>query len=323
MSSSTSNVVDRRFALLIFILCLVMRVAYIMALEVDGPLRADAYKYFTLAYNLVNHGAYSLQQQAPFIDSTYITPGYPVFLSIILGITDSVDSFYQSTLFVQALLSSLSAVLVYYVGLRFLRRPFALLAAGLFIISPHLSAFSGYILTETLFVFFYLCSLYLFLEGCRKYSLKLLFAAGLILGLSTLVRPALMLFPAFLLAFMFLPGILQSARAPAILCLFAGFLLAYGPWVIWSAEHASANEPSLLASGVALGGYPDMIHKSPQLRGFPYREDKAFSKMSKSATNAASVILSRAKEQPGRYIHWYLIGKPQLFFQPNILIGQV
>ena len=93
MKEQNTQISSRTLAFIIFIAALLLRFAYIASLEIDNPIRADAFNYFTLAYNVVVNGAYSLSTSEPFVSTTYVTPGYPLFLASVLSISKGVDFF--------------------------------------------------------------------------------------------------------------------------------------------------------------------------------------------------------------------------------------
>ena len=176
----------------IFCLALGLRVGYVRTLEIDTPIRDDALKYYKLAYNLAENGVYSQAQNLPFTPETAITPGYPLFLAAILALSSDVVVFYNTTLLLQAILSTVTVILVYCIFWRHL--PWFLCVLGTFLVavSPHLIIYSGYLLTETLFTFLLILGIFFYIIGISKNSIAGQMSAGIVLGIASLTRPALL-----------------------------------------------------------------------------------------------------------------------------------
>lgn len=304
----------------IFASALVLRLAYLFTLEIETPIRGDAYKYVTLAYNLFHLGIYSLESIPPFTVSTLVTPGYPLFLAAMMWLTNGGDSFYLLTLLMQAMLSAVSSIAVYRLARNIMQNGSAIFASVLFIVSPHINVFSGYLLTETIFIFFLVAGMFSFVRAHRENSPFWFILAGLLWAFGTLVRPALLLLPIVLLIFMALKYEFHKYKTRYLACI-CSFLLLLVPWHVYKAENELHGDINLLAASIALGGYPDLIYKDPALRGFPYQEDAEYASMIRSSNLAITTILMRAKEEPAKYLKWYLYGKIVTYWQSDIIAG--
>lgn len=101
------------------------------------------------------------------------------------------------------------------------------LGAGLLTaISPHLVSASTYLLTETLFTFLMMMSLWLAVKMIRDNSRAVAFAAGLIIAAAALTRPTLQYF-IVPLAGMLLVTRERGNTARFAIPLLAGFVLAF------------------------------------------------------------------------------------------------
>ncbi|MHB9155913.1 MAG: hypothetical protein ACYC5N_09550, partial [Endomicrobiales bacterium] len=88
----------------------------------------------------------------------------------------------------------------------------------------------GLVLTETLFAFFLSLSALLFIRACRAGSARRFLWAGVVLGLTCLVRPDPILIPLFIAAILFLTSA-EKLRAGALFALFlAGLAVPFVPW---------------------------------------------------------------------------------------------
>ena len=304
-------------AILVFVFSFALRFSYVNTATVDTPFRADAGRYFDLATNLISHHSYSLSRETPFLPSTYITPGYPLFLTIWVAATDSVQAFYSLLLNFQALLGVCCAMLVFSLGFELGGLGVAVIAGLLFAISPHHVIASGYILTECLFTFLLLSSTVLCLQATMRNLRTLFFVAGVVVAFAALVRPIMLLFPLLLI-----PVLWKSMGQRAwsrLLILGLGMALIWAPWQVWKSSQHMIGEPSLVNASLALGSYPDLIYKTPEMRGFPYREDRSFD--GKNLVESIEIISRRASNEPAKYIYWYFVGKPLTYWGSSIIVG--
>lgn len=151
-------------AFIIAIFAFIFRVSYNETTIVDSPIRADAASYVVYAFNLSEHGVFSKDRNSnnPEPDAFW-APGYPLFLAaIIKTVGTDFDKFYPSVLYIQAFLGALTVGLVVILGSLFLPLWGASIAGILTTFSPHLVSMGGYVLTETLFSFFLMLSIFLF-----------------------------------------------------------------------------------------------------------------------------------------------------------------
>lgn len=191
----------------------------------------DSSSYFDISQNLLHYGAYSIEVP-PQIPDSFRLPGYPFFLYFFQLIGLSV----VAIVYLQMLLGSGTVVLTYLLGKKFLSEKVAFVAALLLCIEPTSVFFSTFVMSDTLFVFALLLSLYLLLQRRSdfKKELVLLFLAGALLGFAILVRTIALYLPPFLaLAW----GALYRSELRPIpksiaraLFFMMGILLVLAPW---------------------------------------------------------------------------------------------
>jgi 4-amino-4-deoxy-L-arabinose transferase-like glycosyltransferase len=191
-------------------------------------------------------------------------------------------------------------------------------SALLLAISPHHIVASGYLLTEVLFTFLLILTIWLTLRNWEQQGKLNWWLIGMIGGSASLVRPVFLVFPAVVYTVMYMQHMNLKKGLFSILLMVSGMAIVNLPWYAWRVNHPAGPEPSLLASAIQLGGYPDLIYKDPSLKGFPYREDPENDR-SADVYGAVKVVLERAAHEPLRYLKWYLIGKPVMFWQANNL----
>lgn len=177
----------------IFGFALGLRLLYQSESVVDQPIRADAAKYVTAAYNVRYFGIYSLDTpdrgSRPPSGKTDLSPGYPLFLALFAG----KHAIHPSVLKVQAVMGALVCVFAFVLARMALPYPYALASGILTSLCPHLIALDYYLLTESLFTFVLMLGLVTlaFSWWGDRYILTL--AAGFLLALSSHVRAVNML----------------------------------------------------------------------------------------------------------------------------------
>lgn len=199
-------------------------------------LAGDAFSYYNLALNLKYF--FSLHvPSVPFVSDAFVrTPGYPFFLAaIFLLFKKSI----VAVMLIQALLSGLTAILIYRISnLANFHRFVGLGAALIFCLEPMSIITSNSILTEALFLFLLLLFFYLLAAALRAkdFSKKKFLLLGVILGFDVLVRPVLypyLIVIAFFLLFYFWRekiGVGRLVKTAAVLAV--GIYLMVFPWIL-------------------------------------------------------------------------------------------
>jgi 4-amino-4-deoxy-L-arabinose transferase-like glycosyltransferase len=313
---------SRYLGLFLFLLALVLRLSYVNTVEVDEPFRADAGKYVTLAANTVYEHSYSVAASEPYVASTYITPGYPLFLAAVMNFVADREGLISAVLNLQALLGSVTVLLIYAMALRLLPLAFAGTAGLLVALSPHLIASSGYFLTETLFTFYLVLAAWLSVQALQHKQLSWFVLAGMVAALGALTRPVLALYPlvVVLLLWRFSARTEWLKLSAAVV---VGFALLWSPWQLWKSQNFNADEPSLGPASFALGIYPDLIYKDPEMRGRPYADDLTYNSFSTSYSATWQVLKERAAQEPAQYLQWYAFGKAAMYWQPSNTVAAV
>lgn len=220
-------------ALLLFSLALGIRLLYQKESVVDHPIRADAAKYVSAAFNLRTFGVYSLERPRrdgkPPESRSDLSPGYPLFLTLFMREKVNIDSILK----VQALMGALVCVFTFVIARLALSLPWAFLAGILTALSPHLIAMDHYLLTESLFTFVMMLGTLILTISWRHRQYVLTLIAGILLAFSAHVRAVNLLFLFFLAPVfffhvrerLFLP---KSIWIKHLALLFAGFAIIAG-----------------------------------------------------------------------------------------------
>lgn len=310
-------------SLILFFVSFAVRFLYVDTSIIDGPIRSDAKSYVTIASNLVNYGVYTHHNTTTPKPSGMITPGYPLFLTLIKSVIKDVNIEYKVVLYIQAILGSLTVVIAFLIAKKILPLWGAVILGLLMAFSPHQIVFSGYVLTETLFTFLLFCMMFLLTVSLEKINPIHFLFIGFVVGLSALVRPAILLFPFFIAPIIWFYKPVRSTGS-AIGLLVLGVFILWLPWVAWKMVYSyDENTKNSAAASFAYGSYPNLIYDKATLiypddrarRISSFREDPKFNKMAKSLNYGAKVTFGRFKKEPAKYIRWYLYGKPLMYWK--------
>jgi hypothetical protein len=123
------------------------------------------------------------------------TPVYPLFLAIF-------QSQIVLTILTQMVLSVVTVFFTYQIAkMMFYENNIAFLASILLAFSLESITHSYYLLSETLFTFFLVASIYAFIHARKSQKISLLILSALLLSLSILTRPFALFFPVILIGF--------------------------------------------------------------------------------------------------------------------------
>jgi hypothetical protein len=328
-------------ACVLFCAALGLRLMYQAEAVVHGPLRADALKYFSAAYNVCHFGLYSVDTPGPAnnppVTSTTLSAGYPIFLLPFVCTSQNVKQFLSRVLMAQAVMGALVVVFTFLIAQHSLGLVWATFAASLTAVSPHLIAMDGYVLTESLFTFVTALGVLLLILAWRTQRGLVALVAGVLLSFSGLVRAmGLLLLP--LLALIFLVSAEQTTLAPRrvwtkqLLCLFLGYAIISGAHLAFRnqmtppAAEASDDFVSVGSTwrGFLAGSYPGFLSTADTGHFIASRNDPAFERMSHDKAYAFRVMRDRFMERPGAYLKWYLGGKILFMWRwDNVYNGDV
>ena len=209
---------------LIFITAFALRISAVILTPQNAP---DSEGYIKLAVNISEHGMFSLDGKNP---SDHRAPLFPAIIALnhkIFG-----PSFEHYTLITNALLDSCSTLLTYALTLTLSNNPFtAACAAAIYTIHPELLGSNIFILSETPSVFFLLLSFFLLVLAIKKEKKILFILSAICMTAEALCRPAILLFPFFVIF------VIPFARKKKILItgtilFLIFFMLTLSPWTI-------------------------------------------------------------------------------------------
>lgn len=226
----------------VFLFALLVRLLFI-AIAPEADIRAinlgfDGGDYANEATNILEGRGFSRETAEPYIPDAIRTPLYPLFLAAIYWVF---DSFYP-TVFIQAVLGSFTPVFGVLVAQFFIVNRRILFGVGAFLsVEPHLVFATTFFASEGLFIVLLSWGTYEIVRAMRKKDEKRFAVAGLILGLSALVRPITFYLPALLLpimvysAFFKHESLQKTFRSLAIFIMV--FLIVLSPWLLRNYLH--------------------------------------------------------------------------------------
>jgi len=291
--------------------------------------RADGVEYYAYARNLVHHGVFSKapEGRSPLVGDSYRDPGYPLFLAGWLEIFPQWDSWYPAVLLSQGLLGALSVVLALCIGRRWMPMRWLAGAGLLMAIWPHSVSMNSFILSETLFGFLCLLSLFLLTYALHRRSVAWVTVSGLGFALGALTNAVLLPF-APLLGLYFAYRRYISARMLA--GLLAGAMILPAAWMVRNAllppSYGDSSAGRALDT-LVIGSWPDYyqtynasLKNNPAAVATMTRVVQEITLINYDPRAGATEIAQRMGNHPLEYARWYL-RKPALLWGWNIRVG--
>lgn len=325
MPTPGRSVVMKTLAALVVVLAAALHFGAVELTRIDGPIRGDARDYVAYAWNLVSHGVFSHAWPGSFAGlpppDALRSPGYPAFLAIFFDPASPWPSLVR-VLYAQAALGVFTVVVYLLLFRRFLAPGWALAAALLTAISPHLVNSSVYLLTESLFAFLLGAHLLALANAIDRRQAAWALAAGVLLAASMLVRPTTQY---LIVAYGTALWLRRRDAGPGALRLFVCLLL---PVVVagtgWSVRNLVATgrtaDPTLAANFIQHGMYPNMMFDDrPESYGYPYRFDPENEAIAGDPGRVLDALARRAAAEPRRTLAWFVIGKPIEFFSWDLV----
>lgn len=273
----------------------------------------DSGAYVALARNITWRHIFSTDQVPPFLPTYFRPPAYPAFIAL-LGLNIS------AVVIAQAVLITGTSVLVYLIAKPFGRK-IALVAGILMSLAPMSGAWTGEIMTETLYTFLVTLGIYL-------WSKSNLYWAGALFGLSWLARPTTMPFIVALIVI----GLLFRSQRPLLKIALAACLVCL-PWTIRNyvvfqkfVPVASGGAPQALLTGamnIEYGkNFNDQIQESPEINSRTQSQMMSEA-VRRITTDPVGWLVNRAKQMPRFFIDLgsYLSLSPVVKY--SFLLGNV
>ncbi|HYE75972.1 MAG TPA: glycosyltransferase family 39 protein [Blastocatellia bacterium] len=198
--------------------------------RLDAFYTSDTGWYLRLAASLMEHGRFGSDDMPELIR----TPGYPLML--IFGLWSGHVEII--TIVLQVALSTATCYSLYLTAQQLTRdQRTSTLAALLYAIEPLSVLHSVLLLSETLFTFLIVASLYLLISACSMRSLVRFAWAGLCIALSVYVRPVAYFLPFALMLLGLIFWMISKERRLMISALLVGFV-SLGLLSVWQMRNA-------------------------------------------------------------------------------------
>ncbi|MFA5778957.1 MAG: glycosyltransferase family 39 protein [Elusimicrobiota bacterium] len=229
--------------LLILSVSFILRTGYIFIFPQGKILLGDQIGYDTIAYNLITGNGFSIK---PRIPTPIRPPIYPFFLSFIYLIF---GHNYTIVRVFQAILSALTCIVSYYLAKDIFNEKIAKISAWLLTLYPVLIVYTGLLLSETLFTFLFIVSVFLFVRWLKISKIAYFVGCGIFLGLATLARPVTILIPFIFLLTMI---IIRKKYYFQWFIFLIVFILTLLPWSIRNYRLFGIIEPCSIGIGGGL-----------------------------------------------------------------------
>ena len=268
-------------------------------------LYGDAYYYDHSAHVLNALHLYAYWSWGP---AAQVTPGYPLFLALVYRLAALFTPSHETAMHLaqacQHLLAVASSLLVYVIARFRLPRYASFLAALLWTVYPPVIYANDQLLTENLYIPFLLAFVWSFLVLVRDRTRTSFVASGLLLAVTTLIRPSvapLLAAPACL----FLQRETRRAWKPMLrnyALYIATFAVAMVPWWVRNlvAMHQWITTDLDAANPLLFGSDPTFYKDTNISNGLTYAQQKA-------------LAIQRIEEgfctHPLAYLKWYTLDK--------------
>ncbi len=214
----------------ILALCLLLRIALVFY-HGDNEIRSDAAAFYQLACNIADGKGFSANdykgEPQPSAHGYVI---YPCFLAILLYLF---DARLIEIGIAQAIIDTLSCLLVFFIACRFTRNGVrtGLLASFAYAIYPPFIFSTGTAMTETLNTFVMVALAFVLVVAMRR-EWHYYVLAGLLMGFAILSRPALLAFPfMFALVLVLSRNWVKGWLTKAVVFVVCSYI-AISPWTI-------------------------------------------------------------------------------------------
>jgi len=254
------------FLCLVFIFACTLRilaVAYLMPDE-QKIVTGDTVEYHGIALNIAQGKGYKFKEKPTALRG----PIYPLFLGLVYKIF---GQHLKAARVVQCIIGGLSVLITYWIATAMFNPGVGIIAALISTFYPpflHYMNWSGpgYLLAETLFSFMTLLAVLCLVYYAQKQSLISMIASGVVLGLATLTKGALiLLIPLLPFWILYVKKFSLKICVKESFIIIGFFLLTLSPWII--RNYVVFHELILVSTkegGVFLAG------NSPDAKGSAY-----------------------------------------------------
>lgn len=293
-----------------FIIKLVLIFRYRNLLTLDS----DDLNYIKSAVVLVEKGVFVFHNYNE--PTVFVMPLYPAFLAGIFKLFGYGLTGLQAVRIVQAVLSSVTIVLVFMIARQLFNYTTALVSSFLVAFYPPNIVTAGYLLTETLFTALLALIVYLSLIFSKRPTYPKFILLGLLWAASTLCRPTIAFYPVMLLLYILFYYRINLKRMIKLgFTMAVAFVVIMAPWWIRNYQEYGDFIPLTASSGNPMlqGTYVDYKQTPENVVHYKLGEN-AYETNKIEVEIAKKRIKAELKKDFWGYIRWYTIGKTYLFW---------
>lgn len=239
-------------AIVLFLLSLCVRLFYV---QERFWLAGDSADYLPLARNLAIFKSFAFTAADGSLMPTAFRPVlYPLLISLFWN--ESSPPF-KEVLLIQSILGAVTVVLIYLIAKESFSRRISVASSLLFSFSPLILQYTATIMTETLFIFLAVISIFFMMK-------KRFLWAGVFLGLAFLARPIILPFLLFIIFLSFLSPILRKFSLNFIGVLLLAVLVA-SPWIARNSmlfDKLTLTQSSGYGTNIYFGGLETPLWRS-------------------------------------------------------------
>ncbi|HPP30084.1 MAG TPA: glycosyltransferase family 39 protein [bacterium] len=296
---------QRKKILILFITAFLIRVAFVLTLK-NNFYFDDEFEYYRIAENFLSGKGFFVSEGL----KGFRPPLYPILLSILYLLKFNLIGI---RIF-QCIISALTVLLIYFTGKNLFSEKVALWSSIIAVIYPYFIFYNGFLLTETLFIFFTTLTLYAFITlSARPLSW---IKAGISSGLAGLCRPTMQLYLPVVLIHIACDKEKWKLKIKKIFYILLFFSLTLSPWIIRNYLVFGKFIP-----GTTMGGRVFWEGNNPYSEGGPCRYfPEEIEKLPEVERDSAYYrkTIEVIRENPSRFL-WLLQNKFKRFWNviPN------
>ncbi len=330
---SFTSIISRNFGRIVGILILFRIILFVCFIGFDGQyIEEDSGYYLWLADILREHHVFSPSDKPPFSPELFRTPGYPAFLASLkeLGMESP-----KWIVLWQELIYGLCVFIFFHCGKPLFGGKITRLGVIFLLIEPGGLSTPKVILSETLFLPFFLSGLLAVGQYSRKKNWKVLFFAGAMMGIGAWIRPAILYFPFVVAITLVAFAINDKKRWLHSGVLLFSFILMMSPWLARNYSYFGKIVMSGQQSNMLANYHVPVVWESAQ--GIPFWEghkkikehvkqaiEEQAERLGRKLTIAEKfdleqkIAISELKKYPWHYLKQWCFGVMKTMYGANL-----
>jgi len=298
---------QRKKVLILFFIALFIRIAFVLTLK-NRFYFDDEFEYYRIAQNFLSCSGFIAGEGM----KGFRPPLYPLFLSIFYLLRFNLFGIR----IVQCIISAITVVFIYLTGKKLFSERTGLWSGIIASVYPFFIFYNGFLLTETLFIFLTVITIYSFLTLSERTTSSI--RAGISLAMAGLCRPTMQLYLPVSLIHIACNKEQWKLKIKKMSLILLFFVLTLSPWVIRNYRVFGKFIP-----GTTMGGRVFWEGNNPYSEGGPCRYfPEEIEKMPEAERDSAyyKKTVEIIRENPYRFL-WLLQNKFKRFWNvvPNAL----